>query len=251
MAVRDTLLKETVKRALVRAGRTKLGKEAIHAAVLRDPALARFEHVRDWPEQLRGFEDLDFLFSSNQLNHGIASLQLDEGALLYRLARDLGGGTVVEIGRFKGGSTLLLAAALGGGGRLYSYDLHVPLRADLQGPDLDRALLGALRRYGLDSRVELVVGDSRTAPPPPEPPALVFVDGDHTYQGARRDYERWRELLRPGGHLLFHDAVDTGGYGNTYPGVARLVAEVERDDRDLRRERGAGSIAHFVRTADS
>ena len=242
-------VKDAVKAALLRAGRTKLGKDAIHAAVLRDPDAARFEHVRDWPERLRGFEDLHFLFSSNQLNHGIASLQLDEAALLYRLARHAGDAVAVEIGRFKGGSTLLLATALGPRGRLYSYDLHVPLREDLQGPDLDRALLEALRRYGLDGKVELVVADSRTAPPPPEPPALVFVDGDHTYEGTRADYERWRELVAPGGHLLFHDAVDTGGYGNTYPGVARLVDEVDREDAALRRAPGAGSIAHFVRVS--
>ncbi len=243
------MLREAAKRALVRAGRTRVGKEAIHAAVLRDPGLARYEHVTAWPERVENFEDLDFLFSSNQLNHGIASLQLDEAALLFRLVRGLGPATVVEIGRFKGGGTLLLATALADGGRLYSYDLHVPLRPDMQGAALDRALLGALRRYGLEEKVELVVGDSRTAEPPPEPAALVFVDGDHTYEGARADYLRWRELVRPGGRLLFHDAVDTGGYGNTYEGVARVAREIERDDPDFRRERGAGSIAQFVRAA--
>lgn len=244
------MLRETAKRALRRAGRTRLGREAIHAAVLEDPGLARYERVREWPPALEGFEDLAFLFSSNQLNHGIASLQLDEAALLFRLARSLpSGATAVEIGRFKGGSTLLLAAALRHGTELWSYDLHVPLRADLQGPDLDRALEDALRRYGLERRVRLLVGDSRTLDPPPRPCDLVFVDGDHSYEGARADYLRWRELLAPGGRLLFHDAVDTGGYGNVYPGVSRVVAEIERDDRELRRERGAGSIAHFVRAS--
>lgn len=55
------------------------------------------------------------------------------------------------------------------------------------------------------------------------------------------------ELVAPGGHLRFHDAVDTHGYGNHYPGVVRLMAEVERDDRDFERRPGAGSIAHFTR----
>ena len=237
-----------MKRALVQLGRTRAGRHAIHAAVLRDPALARFENVEHWPDRIACFEDLDFLFSSNQLNHGIASLQLDEAALLFRLVRALEpGATVVEIGRFKGGGTLLLATALPESGRLWSYDLHVPLRADLAGPALDRALVDALRRYGLDARVELVVGDSRTAEPPPEAAGAVFVDGDHTYEGARADYTRWREFLRPGGHLLFHDAVDTGGYGNTYAGVARLVAEIDGGDPGLERRPGAGSVAHFVR----
>jgi predicted O-methyltransferase YrrM len=241
------VLRDAAKQALVRLGRTRVGKEAIHAAVLRDPGLSRFENVERWPDRVGCFEDLDFLFSSNQLNHGIASLQLDEAALLFRLVRSLdSGATVVEIGRFKGGGTLLLAVALPREARLWSYDLHVPLRADMRGTDLDAALAGALRRYGLEQRVELVVGDSRTAPPPPLPANLVFVDGDHTFEGARADYLRWRELVAPGGHLLFHDAADTGGYGNVYPGVAQVVAEIERSDDAFRRERGAGSIAHFV-----
>jgi hypothetical protein len=97
--------------------------------------------------------------------------------------------------------------------------------------------------------VHLVVGDSRTAEPPPSPPSVVFVDGDHTYEGARADYERWSELVAPGGHLLFHDAVDVGGYGNHYPGIARLVEEATRSDRRFERQPDTGSIAHFIRTA--
>jgi predicted O-methyltransferase YrrM len=241
------VLRDLLKRALGAAGRTAVGKNLVHAAVLTDPGRARYARVERWPERLDGFEDLAFLFSSNQLSHGIASLQLDEAALLFRLARHVSpGAAVVEIGRFKGGSTLLLASALPEGAELYSYDLHVALRADLSGAQLDAELEEALRRYGLRERVHLVVADSRTADPPPRAPELVFVDGDHSYEGARADYERWRELVAPGGHLLFHDAVDTGGYGNVYPGVARLVGELAGDET-LERQPDAGSIAHFVR----
>ncbi len=241
------MVRDVVKRALGAAGRTAVGKNVVNAAVQADPGRARYESVQRWPDSLDGFEDLTFLFSSNQLNHGIASLQLDEAALLYRLARRVPvGGAAVEIGRFKGGGTLLLASALPEGAELWSYDLHVALRDDLSGPQLDSELRTALDRYGLSDRVRLVVGDSRTVAPPPRPCALVFVDGDHTYEGARGDYERWAEFVAPGGHLLFHDAVDTGGYGNHYPGIARLVPEVARDDR-FERQPDAGSIAHFTR----
>jgi predicted O-methyltransferase YrrM len=242
------MLLDLAKRALGAAGRTGVGKNLVHAAVLADPARARYANVERWPESLEGFEDLAFLFSSNQLSHGIVSLQLDEAALLYGLARRVpAGAAIAEIGRFKGGSTLLLASALPEGAELWSYDLHVALRADLSGPQLDSELGGALERYGLRDRVHLVVGDSRAAEPPPRAPALVFVDGDHSYEGARADYERWSELVAPGGHLLFHDAVDTGGYGNHYPGIVRLVGEIERDDRTFERRPNAGSIAHFTR----
>ena len=81
------VLRDLVKRALGAAGRTGVGKNLVNAAVLADPGLKRYPSVERWPESLDGFEDLAFLFSSNQLSHGIASLQLDEAALLYRLAR--------------------------------------------------------------------------------------------------------------------------------------------------------------------
>jgi predicted O-methyltransferase YrrM len=238
------VLKEWVRRL----GRTGVGKNLIHAAVLRDPAAMRFANVERWPDSVRGFEDLAFMFSSNQLNHGVASLQIDEAALLYRLARDVRTGPVAEIGRFKGGSTVVFASALPEGAELWSYDLHVALRPDLSGELLDGELEDALRRLGVAQKVHLVVGDSRTVDPPGQPLELLFIDGDHSYQGAKADFERWGGFVRPGGHLLFHDAVDTGGYGNVYPGVARAVSEVQRDAR-WQRQAGAGSIAHFVRAS--
>ena len=242
------MVRDLVKRALGAAGRTGVGKNLVNAAVLADPGLKRYTTVERWPDSVDGFEDLAFLFSSNQLSHGIASLQLDEAALLYGLARRVEpGAAVAEIGRFKGGTTLMLASALPGGAELWSYDLHVAIRPDLSGPQLDSELRTALDRYELSDRVHLVVGDSRTAEAPPRPCALVFVDGDHTYEGARADFERWRELVAPGGHVLFHDAVDVGGYGNHYPGIERLVGEIERADKEFERRPDAGSIAHFTR----
>lgn len=234
-----------VKDLVRRLGRTSIGKNLIHASVLRDPSQLRFRNVERWPETVRGFEDLAFMFSSNQLNHGVASLQIDEAALLFRLARDVDSGPVVEIGRFKGGSTIVFASALPAGVELWSYDFHVALRPDMPGEELDEELRAALVRFGLDSKVHLLVADSRTAEPPPGELALLFVDGDHSYEGAKADFDRWSTFVRPGGHVLLHDAVDTGGYGNVYPGVALLAAEI---GAGWERRAGAGSIAHFVKT---
>jgi predicted O-methyltransferase YrrM len=201
-----------------------------------------FADVSTWPTGLGGFEDLVFLFSSTILAHGVASLRLDEGAYLYRLVRELQPEAIVEIGRFRGGSTFLLAAATESG-VVHSYDLA--MRQGRDGTELDRQLTAALERYGLSDRVRLHVEDSRTAAPPSTSIDLLFIDGDHREEAVRADFEHWSPLVRAGGHVLFHDAVDASDFAPAYaPGPARVVAQL---DEDFERLQAAGSLAHFVR----
>jgi predicted O-methyltransferase YrrM len=201
-----------------------------------------FAHVHSWPDRITGFEDLTFLLSSTILAHGVASLRLDEAALLYRLVHSLRPKTVVEIGRFRGGSTFLIAAALDEG-VVHSYDIE--RRQGQSGADLDRQLADALERYQLGDRVRLHVADSRIADPPAEPIDLLFIDGDHSEEGVRADFERWSPHLAHGGHLLFHDAVDAPDFVAPFDsGPARAAA---RAARELEARPGAGSLAHFVR----
>ena len=239
-------MRDTVKGLVARGSRTTVGKHLLHAATRPEVTAERFSEVPSWPDRVEGFEDLAFLFTSSQLNHGVASLRLDEAAFLYGLVRGLGPARIVEIGRFKGGSTFIAASAMASGSTIVSYDLHIPLRDDLQGPDLDRELEAALGRYHLGENVRLVVGDSRTVDLPEPGVDLLFVDGDHSYEGASADLRRWSPLVRAGGHLVLHDAVDTGGYGNVYPGIARAVDELVATG-DFEPAPAAGTMAHLVR----
>jgi predicted O-methyltransferase YrrM len=34
---------------------------------------------------------------------------------------------------------------------------------------------------------------------------LLFIDGDHTYEGVKADWEMYSPLVRPGGMIVFHD----------------------------------------------
>jgi predicted O-methyltransferase YrrM len=203
-----------------------------------------FAEVQEWPERIGGFEDLSFLFTSTILAHGVASLRLDEAVHLYRLMRDTSPATVVEIGRYRGGSTFLIASALEHG-TLHSYDIDV--RQGRAGAELDRQLVDALERYGLVDRVRLHVADSRTAEPPPDEIDVLFIDGDHSEEGVRADVERWSRLVRPGGHMLLHDAVAARDFAPPFDsGPARVAGEI---GDGFERRAGAGSLAHFVRTA--
>jgi len=38
---------------------------------------------------------------------------------------------------------------------------------------------------------------------------LLFLDGDHSYEGVRSDFENYAPLVRPGGLIAFHDVVAT------------------------------------------
>lgn len=53
------------------------------------------------------------------------------------------------------------------------------------------------------------------------PISFCYVDGDHTYEGARRDFEGVDEFLEPGGFLFFDDSADGSGWE-----VSRVVKEV-------------------------
>jgi predicted O-methyltransferase YrrM len=244
------MLRQAAKGLIIRGGRTRAGRALIHAAVMDPPAERRLRNVEAWPESLSGFEDLAFLFTTGELNHGVASLSFDEAAHLFRLARSLGPATIVEIGRFKGGSTLVFAAAKHPDATLWSFDLPGERAPGIEGEEVDAEIASALARFGRDGGVHLVRADSRTAAHPDGGCDLVFIDGDHSYEGVRADFEHWRGAVRPGGHLLFHDAAQPERYAAVSPGVTRAVEEIERSgDSEFVREAGAGSIAHFRRAA--
>lgn len=36
---------------------------------------------------------------------------------------------------------------------------------------------------------------------------FLFIDGDHTYEGVKKDFEMYSSLVRRGGLIAFHDIV--------------------------------------------
>jgi predicted O-methyltransferase YrrM len=37
---------------------------------------------------------------------------------------------------------------------------------------------------------------------------ILFIDGDHTYEGCRQDFEMYSPLVKPGGVIVFHDILE-------------------------------------------
>jgi hypothetical protein len=38
---------------------------------------------------------------------------------------------------------------------------------------------------------------------------FLFIDGDHSYEGVKKDFEMYSPLVKSGGLIAFHDIVDT------------------------------------------
>lgn len=107
------------------------------------------------------FECLAGLFASTSLDHAVISMTIRQAAYLFGLIRQMKARKVIEIGRYKGGSTLLIAAAMDGEGQFWSVDLgekEVRLHRGESSRLFDEQLADVCKRFGLS--VNLIVGDS-------------------------------------------------------------------------------------------
>lgn len=59
-----------------------------------------------------------------------------------------------------------------------------------------------------------------------EPVDFIFIDGDHKYESVKSDFEKYVDLVRPGGLVAFHD-VDIPMNHSAYGGVKDFWDELE------------------------
>ena len=72
---------------------------------------------------------------------------------------------------------------------------------------------------------------------------FLFVDGDHTYEGVKRDYEMYGPLVRPGGMIAFHDIHTRSQGAEVYKLWAELKTAGEwREFVDRSNNKGIGVL---------
>jgi len=123
-------------------------------------------------------------------------------------------GSILEIGSFKGKSTVGLASIARhyGLGPVVAVDPHTaPSETDpsLQGKSTSwEDFLGTLRSAGLDSYVEPHRAFSNELGRTWDRPLrLLWIDGDHTYDGVRLDFDLFSPFLIEGAIIAFHDTL--------------------------------------------
>jgi predicted O-methyltransferase YrrM len=133
---------------------------------------------------------------------GLILIAARELSALYEAAVTRPAGHAVEIGRFAGGSAIALALAGRASGRpgVTSVDIeHLSMadyflglngvRDDIRFIDADS--VAAAQRWGSEP------GDRGIS--------LLFIDGDHTYEGVARDLAAWTPYLVEGAIVALHD----------------------------------------------
>jgi cephalosporin hydroxylase len=167
--------------------------------------------------------DVAFDFEYDRLSVRPQQIRSEITALLQYL-RQRPPRTVVEIGTASGGTLLLLASVAAADATLVTVDLprhfnrqrlhravarsrqsvHT-IRADSHTPEARASILEALGGRSVD---------------------FLLIDGDHSYEGVKADYEGFAPLVGKGGSICFHDIVP--GPEESVGGVPAFWQEVKQ-----------------------
>lgn len=140
--------------------------------------------------------------------------ELDEAEYLASLVTCVSPhGSLLEVGSYRGRSTLFLLAAMGPAQRLFSVD-SFRTAASYAGHSYP-----ALLAHVGDPRHHVLPMQLREAHPQLRPIAfgLALIDADHSFRGASEDLALAVDLCRVGSLLLCHDVCDL------FPGVQAVT----------------------------
>lgn len=139
---------------------------------------------------------------------------------------------VCEIGTAAGGTLYFLTRVAAPSALLVSIDIATPPHTRFARGKLARADQRIVSLEGDSQSLEMVERLRRELDG--EPIDFLFIDGDHSYDGVKRDFELYSPLVRPGGLIALHDInPDAGDPSGPISGeVPRFWAELRGSGRD-------------------
>lgn len=215
------------KRVLREEGLWAAAGHAIAALTHRYKCWKCRRYLRRLPMQMSVQALLDFVVSQP-----IAPWQIrSEIKKLMEIVSERRPRTILEIGTARGGTLFLWTRVVHPEGSIISLDLpagsfgggypewKMPLYRDFALPGQKIHLLRA-DSHKLESveQVKSLLAGRRID--------FLFIDGDHTYDGIKQDFELYSPLLAPRGLMAFHDIATDDGHENY--GVTRFWHEVKQ-----------------------
>ena len=182
------------------------------------------------------------LFGALRLRPAVAQHSPAEAELLKRTAR--GARTIVEIGVAEGGSAWDMRTVMDPGGTLVLIDPYPRVMGVNLSSITARRLLNGVDRGRTRWLHELSSDAVRDWQAQID---VLLIDGDHSYEATRDDFESWSPFVAPEGTILFHDALLDAPWMSEEFGSARFVAELQRDGSSWRLVDSADSMGAFRR----
>lgn len=167
--------------------------------------------VRDYARVKTLDDAIEFTTSFRALGASVqASQDSEEIGCLLRAIAPSHPAVVIEIGTGNGGTLLLFTHVARRDAILISLDLPASLFG-LGYPRWRETLYGLFRRN--EQRIHLVRGDSHcrdtltlvTRMLNGKKADVLFIDGDHSYEGVKNDFQMYSSLVDRGGLVAFHD----------------------------------------------
>lgn len=145
----------------------------------------------------------------------------EEIGLLVKLVRELKPVNILEIGVNRGGTSALwhntcTGIVIGVDDKINNLEARFPRFRSVVGRS--QLIETRLRVLGLLQGQDI---------------HLLFIDGDHSYSGAKSDYEFYRSIVKPGGLIAFHDINADPKYFSLAEegGIPRFWRELETDNK--------------------
>jgi predicted O-methyltransferase YrrM len=162
-------------------------------------------------------EALEYAYAARPAAFKISPIQVrSELRNFLKFVQKLRPRSILEIGTGRGGTLFLLARVAAPDAVLVSVDLSSLKDLRFGGGDVSRRR-PLFEAFAIDSqRVHFLVGDSHAAETRERVGKvfagaavdLLLIDGDHTAEGVKRDFELYSDLVGPGGVVALHDIVD-------------------------------------------
>jgi predicted O-methyltransferase YrrM len=161
----------------------------------------------------------------------------DSSYILYGLTRSMKPEVCVEIGSARGRSACFIGMALkeNGRGKLYAIDPHTRTAwNDHDSVDTYKTITRNLKTLNVTQHVDIVRQTSEaTAKSWDRKIDLIFIDGDHSYAGVKRDWDLFVPHVREFGVVIFHDTIwdlrPDPRWARPNMGVPRFVEDLRQE----------------------